>query len=179
MAKFLIGILTGLILAAFAGLILFFALVRLGDQKPTVADNSTLVLKLQGDVPEKSAVEFPFPGLDSNTSQTMLETWSLLRRAGSDPKIKAIVLMPKHMAIGWGKVREIRDGLSEFKKSGKPVYAWLETPTTRDYYLATVADKVYLAPEDFLDVKGLRIEMMFFRNSLDKLGVQMEMEHIG
>lgn len=179
MAKFLIGVLTGLVLAAFAAFVLFFALVRFGEQRPTVAEGSTLVVKLQGEIPERPGVELPFAGLETSSAQTMLETWSALRRASTDPKIKALVVMPRRMAVGWAKVRELRDSIGAFKKSGKPVYAWLETPTTREYYLATVADRIYVAHEDFLDVKGLRAEMMFFRKTLDKIGVQVEIEHIG
>lgn len=179
MAKFLIGILVGLFLAAFAAVILFFALVRLGEQKPVVAANSALVLKLQGDLPERPGVDLPFPGLDTSTPPTVLETWTLLRRAAADPKIKGVVLMPKRLAVGWAKIRELRDAVAAFRQSGKPVYAWLETPSTREYYLASGADRIYVAPEDYLDVKGLRAETMFFKNTLDKLGVNLEIEHIG
>jgi protease-4 len=67
----------------------------------------------------------------------------------------------------------------EFKKSGKPIIAYLQGPTTREYYLATVADKIYMPPEDTLYIKGLRAEMMYFKNTLDKVGVQAEFYHIG
>ena len=67
----------------------------------------------------------------------------------------------------------------EFKKSAKPVYAYLEGPGSREYYLASAADKIYLSPDDNLDVKGFLLEEMFFKNTLDKLGVQVEVDHIG
>ena len=66
-----------------------------------------------------------------------------------------------------------------FKKSGKPVYAYLRGAGTREYYLATAADKIFMAPEDELDVKGLRAELMYVKGTLDKLGVTMEFEHVG
>ena len=64
-------------------------------------------------------------------------------------------------------------------KSGKPVFAFLRTPSTREYYLATAAGRIYMPPEDMLDLKGLRAELMFFRGTLDKIGVQVEIEHAG
>src|SRR5205814_1285944 len=67
----------------------------------------------------------------------------------------------------------------QFRKSGKPLVAYLKGPGTREYYLATACDRIYMGPEEYLDVKGLRAEMMFFRGTLDKLGVQMEVEHAG
>jgi protease-4 len=59
------------------------------------------------------------------------------------------------------------------------VYAYLRGPTSHEYYIATAADKIYMAPEDFLDVKGLKAELMYVKDTLDKLGVQMEFEHVG
>ncbi len=179
MKKFVIGIVTGLVLAAFTVVILFFALVRIGDRRPSVSDNSVLVLKLRGDVPEKPGIDIPFPPFNSDSAPTIHEHWAMLRKAAADSRIKAVVLAPSHLGTGWAKVQELRNNVLAFRKSGKPVYAWLESPGTREYYLATAADKVFVAPEDFVDVKGLRAEMAFFRNTLDKLGVQVEIVHIG
>ena len=105
--------------------------------------------------------------------------WSTLRKAAADKRIKAVLLQPQHMVAGWAKLEELRADLLEFRKSGKPVIAFLVNPSGRDYYLATTANKVYLSPEDMLDLKGLRAEMMFFRKTLDKLGIQMEVQHVG
>jgi protease-4 len=93
--------------------------------------------------------------------------------------VKGLLLRPHNAGAGWGKLQELRSGVEMFKRSGKPVYAWLETPGMREYYLASVADRIYLAPEDYLNVKGLRIESMFFRGALDKLGVEFDVEHMG
>ena len=59
------------------------------------------------------------------------------------------------------------------------MYAFLRGAGTKEYYVATAADKVFMAPEDELDVKGLRAELMFVKGTLDKLGVEMEFEHVG
>ncbi len=110
---------------------------------------------------------------------TMMETWRLLRKAAADSRIKALVLEPRGLEVGWAKLEELRDDVAAFKKSGKPVYAYLRGATSREYYVATAADRIYMSPEDELDVKGLRAELMYVKGTLDKLGVQMEFEHAG
>ena len=111
---------------------------------------------------------------------TMLETWQTLRKAASDNRVKALVLEPRDLTVGWAKLEELRDDITAFKKSGKPVYAYLRGASGREYYVATAADKIYaMSPEDELDLKGLRAQLIYVKGSLDKLGVQMEFEHIG
>jgi protease-4 len=179
MKKFLLGMVVGLVLAGMSLVILVFALARLGDRRPAVADGSTLVLRLEGPVPEQPPVEFLPPFWESQSPLTVRDTWEILHRAAEDKRIKALVLAPQGVDAGWARLQELRDGILAFRKSGKPVIAWLRNPGTREYYLATAADRVYMAPEEMLDVKGLRAELMFVRKTLDKLGVQMEIERIG
>jgi protease-4 len=179
MAKFLIGVLTGIILTGLILLIGIFAIARMREKTPTVADGSTLMLELEGDIPEKAPVEFPIPFLEQRTPPTVTDVWAILRKATADNRIKAIVFEPRDLRIGWGKLEEIRDDLENFKKSGKPIYAYLKTPGAREYYLATTATRIYMDPEDELNLKGMRFELMYFKKTLDKLGVQIEVEHAG
>lgn len=180
MRKFLLGILCGLVLAVLSLVVLGFALVRMGGPRaPAIADNSMLMLRLEGPIGEAAQPEFPFPFPGQTTPVTAQELWSAIGAAAKDPRIKAIALMPAGVGAGWGKLDEIRGGLKEFRKSGKPVVAWLRTPGMREYYLALAADKVYLAEEDLLYVKGLRADLTFLKGTLDKVGVQMEVEHVG
>lgn len=180
MKKFLIGLLTGLVLA---GMIVFIAglvFASLGDRKVKVADGSVLVMRLEGDVPEKPQTDMPIPFLEKEgNAVTVTEIWRSLDRASSDSKIKAIILEPHNTAMGWAKMQEIRADLVKFKKSGKPIYAYLRNPGLREYYLASAADKIYFTPTDVLYIKGLRAELTYYKGTLDKLGVQMEMEHAG
>jgi protease IV len=179
MKKFLIGLVTGLLLAGLTAFLAVVAIARLGDSKPSIADGSTLVLRLNGPVPEKPPVEIPLPFFEEQAPTTTQELWTLLDRAATDSRIKAILLMPRHTGAGWGKMQEIRDGIRKFRKSGKPVIAWLSAPNSRDYYLAAAADKIYMSREDFLDLKGLRLESTFVKSTLDKLGVKVDVEHAG
>jgi len=174
MGKFLLGLITGAIL-----IVVFFAIASLKSKPATVADGSTLILKLSGDVPEKPPVEFPIPFLQDKTPLTVEGVWSMLNRAAADSRIKAVVLEPDSVSIGWAKMQEIHSELEQFRKSGKPVYAFLKNPGTREYYLATAASRIYMEPVDVLNLKGLGLELMYFKNTLDKLGVQVDVEHAG
>ena len=179
MKKFLLGILAGIVIAGVACVVLAFALVRWSAQKPRVPDSGLLVMNLEGSVPEALAETPPIPALARQTPLAVVEWWSTLRAAGKDSRVKGLLLRPRHVSAGWGKLQELRTGIEAFKRSGKPVYAWLETPGVREYYLASAADRIYLAPEDYLNVKGLRIQAMYYKGTLDKLGVQFDVEHMG
>ena len=179
MKKFLIGLATGLVLAAVTMLLAVLAIARLGSGRPTVADGSTLVLKLHGAISEKPGMEIPLPFYEEQAPATVHEIWTALERAAADPRIKAVLLMPRRPGAGWAKLDEIRRSVLKFRKSGKPVIAWLSMPGTRDYYVATAADKIYMSREDYLDLKGLRAEAIFLKNTLEKVGVKAEIEHAG
>jgi protease IV len=179
MAKFIIGVVTGIILVFLILFIGVFALARMREKPPSVADGSTLILELDGDIPERPPVEFPIPFLQQRTPPTVADIWTTLHKAAVDGRIRAIVFEPRDLQIGWAKLQEIRDDLVTFRKSGKPIYAYLKTPGTREYYLATAANRIYMDPEDELNLKGMRFELMYFRKTLDKLGVQVEIEHAG
>lgn len=179
MKKFLIGLVTGLLLAGLTVFLGVFALARMSEAKPTIADGSTLVIRLEGDVPEKPPMEIPIPFFEQQSPATVQELWTMLDRAGTDSRIKAVLLMPRRADAGWGKMQEIREGILKFRKSGKPVYASLSAPNTKDYYIATAAEKIFMSREDFLDLTGLRAESMFVKTLLDKLGVQVQIEHAG
>src|SRR4030088_456065 len=129
MKKFVIGLVTGILVTGLALVILFFALVRLagsfGDRRPAIADGSTLVLKLEGELPEKPPTELPIPFLEEQSPMTVSQVWETLRKASVDSRIKAVLFEPRGLAIGWGRLQEIRHDLEEFKKSGKPLVAFL------------------------------------------------------
>jgi len=180
MKKFLLGFVIGILFVALVGVILVAAAIRFGgSRRPQVVANSALVLQLEGDLPEQPAMEFPIPFFDNQQPLTIAENWQMLRNAAADSRIQAMVLEPRGLDVGWAKLEELRADIVNFKKSGKPVYAFLRGAGTKEYYLATAADKVFMSPEDELDVKGLRAELVFVKGTLDKLGVQMEFEHVG
>ena len=183
MKNFFIGFVVGIALVGLTLLIFVFAAIRLagsyGERPVTVADGSTLVLKLDGSVPEKASPEIPLPFFQAQTPLTVQEVWETLRRAAGDSRIKGILFEPRGLDIGWAKMQEIHEEIAQFRKSGKPVVTFLQGASAREYYLATATDRIWVAPEDALDVKGLAAESMFVKNGLDKLGVKFDVIHAG
>jgi protease-4 len=184
MMKFLVGVIAGVVFAVVLAAILVAALAlsfgRKGEKPSAIAASSVLVLNLEGEIPEVPPVDYSdIPFFRSAVPATVQTIWSALRKAEADPHVKAILLEPNGPAVGWGKMQEIKADLDHFKRSGKPVYAYLEAPNSRDYYLASGADRIYIEPESLLDLKGMRFELMYFKRTLDKLGVQVEVEHAG
>ena len=178
MVKFLLGLVTGVILVFLTFILLFFAALRFREKPPEMADNSVLVMRLSGEIPERPPVEVPFLSSDRD-AVTVANVWMALRKAAADPHIRAVVLEPEDLSIGWGKMEEFRGDLEQFRKSGKPLFAYLRRPGTREYYISLAADRIYLGPEEPLYLKGLRAETPYIKKGLDKLGVTVEVEHAG
>lgn len=180
MAKFLLGVVVGVVIAIVGAFIILLAIGRLfASKQPTIAANSVLVLSLDGELPEAAPLDMPIPFVQVQSVPTVRDLWSSLRQAASDNRIKAVVIQPHHLVAGWGILQELRQDIADFKHSGKPVYALLQSPGSHEYYLASVADKIFLSPDDLLDVKGFRLEELYFKNTLDKLGITVQVDHIG
>jgi protease-4 len=179
MVKFILGLVTGVLLVFLSFILVFFALLRFREKPPEIASNSVLVLRLSGDIPERSPVDLSGIFNSGNATLTLSDVWMLLRKAAVDPHIRAIALEPDGLSAGWGKLEEIRAGLEQFRKSGKPVYAFLRSPGGREYYVSLPADRIYLGDQEPVYLKGLRAEIMYFKKTLDKLGVTVDVEHAG
>lgn len=179
MKKFLLGVLAGFIVAGVTAVVVVFAAVRLARTEPKMPAKAWISLKLQGEIPEIAPPEMPFPGLSGPSPMTVAGLWRLFERAASDPAIKGVLVEPRGLSVGWGKIEEIRAGIRKVRRAGKPVHAWLAGPGTREFLVAAAAERLVISPEDLLDLKGLRVEAMYFKEGLDKLGVQFEVEHIG
>jgi protease IV len=179
MAKFFIGLVTGVAIVFLTIILLFFAALRFREKPPAIAANSALVLRLNGEIPEKASLELPDFLSGDKGSVTVPSIWQNLKKAAADSNISALVVEPEGVQAGWAKLEEIRSDIEEFRKSGKPVYAYLHTPSAREYYLALAADRIYIGPSDPLMLKGMRAEVMYFKKTLDKIGVNVEVEHAG
>jgi protease-4 len=105
MRKFLLGAFVGVL---FTFVILFVAvgiLIKIGsNKKPVIASNSVLVLNLEGDLPEVPSIDVEIPLFQTQSPPTVRDMWAGLRAAATDPRIKAIVLKPKSLSLGWGKL---------------------------------------------------------------------------
>lgn len=179
MRKFLVGLVAGFLLAGLSVIILVFAAIKLGDRQPAIPAKGTLVVHLDGAIPERAPVAIPLPWFESQAPLTLYEVWDLFRKAEKDSRVEAIVIEPAGLEVGWARLKELRDAIVSFKRSGKPVFAYLRNPGIREYYLASAADQIYFTREDLLNLKGLRAELTYYRRTLDKLGIEMELEHAG
>jgi protease-4 len=179
MGKFLLGLLTGAVVMVLIIVIAVFAVASLRTKPAAIADGSTLILHLNGDAPETPPVDVSIPFLQPRAPMTVENVWSMLRHAAADSRVKAVVFEPSGTTVGWAKMQEIRNDLEQFRKSGKPLIAYLQSPNMRDYYMASACSKIYMAPSDELDLKGIGLELMYFKNTLDKLGVHVDVEHAG
>src|SRR5215468_158142 len=164
------------VFVSIAGIVLLYLIV---GREPSVATNTTLVLKVGGDLSEvaPSNVVGYFRGANAPIVRTFVDN---LRKAKVDSRVSSVLLKPTGFdSPYWAKVQEIRDAVLDFKKSGKPVYAYLEYGGDREYYLASAADRVFLLPSSPLDLKGIATYAVFLRGTLDKIGAYPDMRHIG
>ncbi len=187
--KTFFGSLLGSFLGAILGLvIIFFIIIGIfatmmksikTKNVPVISKNSVLVIKLNHTILERTQ-ENPFNfDFDDNTSTR--ETAGLddiiacIRHAATDTKIKGIYLNLGDIPAGLSTLQTIRKELLDFKAtSGKFVTAYAIGYTQKSYYLASAADKVYLYPEGEIFLKGLSVELMFYKKALDKLGIQVQ-----
>src|SRR5213596_3384794 len=157
-----------------------FALLYLAfGRAPNVPADATLVLRVGGDLSELAPADVFgfFRGVKTPTVRAVVES---LRKAKKDSRIRAVLVKPTGFTSPyWGKVQEVRDAMLDFKKSGKPLYAYLEYGGDREYYLATAADKVYLMPSTSLDLTVVAAYELFLRGTLDKIGATPDLHHIG
>jgi protease-4 len=170
------GIVVGLVLVALIGIALIVAAFR--QSAPTVRDNSVLVLRVSGSLPD-FVPDDPVRKFLGGPTQSLSSLLLQFRKAKVDNRIKAILLEIDMSGAGWGKSEEIRDAIADFRSSGKPVYAYLEYGMNKEFYIATACNKIYLAPPGELFINGLAADVMFFRGSLDKLGIYPDIYQIG
>ncbi len=171
-------ILTMLIMFFIASIFIASMIALAGKKEVVIHSNSVLHLSFDKAVPERSpAAPFAFGGLDgfrSTNTPGLLETLDLIKNAGEDDNIKGIYLDMSDVPSGLATLEEIRNGLIEFKKSGKFIYAYGEVYSQKAYYLASVADQIVVNPEGAIDFKGLTGQVMFLKGLLSKLDINAQ-----
>jgi protease IV len=176
------------IIGAFLLLIGIISLIGSSNKGPTVENKSVLVIDLSVPISDAPA-EFNTSELISelsgqeNQRVTLREVLRSISLATTDDRISAIFLTgnvtPGSYSSGLAALREIREALLRFKQSKKPVYAHLVVPFTRTYYVASVADKIYLNREEGMAVTGLVSEQLRFASLLKKLGIGVQVSKEG
>lgn len=147
------------------------------SSKVTIKSNSVLKTSLAMPIGERGQ-ENPFEDLDLPIAAGPAGKVGLddIKRAFSqakdDASIKGIYLDISGMSAGWAQSEDIRNALLDFKESGKFIIAYGEGISQKAYYVASVADKIYLNPSGILELKGFAAELQFFKNALEKLEVE-------
>ena len=172
-------VLTLITLAVIVSFLAVASLYVLVSRGPSIADDSTLVLRPGGELQDTTPDDV-VGQLISSEATTVRGFVESLRLAKRDPRITGVLLMPSSLdSPFWGKVQELRDAVLDFRKSGKVVVAFLEFGGDREYYLASAADKVYLLPTSALDLTGVASYEVFLRGTFDKLGAYPDFLQIG
>jgi protease IV len=170
------GIVLGLALIVVIAAAVIISAVR--GNRPSIRDNSVLTLKISGALPD-FVPDDPFRRLFGSQPQSLSSLLTQFRKAKTDKRITAVILDIDMSDAGWAKSEEIRDTIADFRQSGKPVYAYMETGLNKDYYIAVACDKIFVPPPGELFTIGLAADVMFFRGSLDKLGIYPDIYQIG
>lgn len=187
--KFVFASMLGFILSIFVMVILVVVLIigivstASDEAKVSVDKNSILHLRLDYPVTERTSMN-PLENIDVFGFETeknigLNDILASIRAAKTDENIKGIYLDVANIQSGFATIEEIRNALIDFKKSGKFIIAYSEVYTKGAYYLASVADKVYLNPEGIIDFIGFSSEITFFKGALDKLGIEAQVIKVG
>lgn len=161
-------------------------IAKLGMSQSTqqqVTKESVLCINLQGEIEEISMpVAFDYTSLVSGQiekKQSLTELVSAIEAAAENKNIKAIYLKCNSLVAAPATLNALRNSLLSFKESGKKIIAYGDYLAMGDYYIASVADKLYLNPGGNVALKGLGGSTPFFKGLFDKLGIQFQIVKVG
>jgi protease-4 len=183
--KFVLATVVGIIIASVIPLILIVGIIVAAgsDKEVNVDPNSVLHVKFDYPINERTPnnplANLGFLGLDGEKSIGLNDILSSIKKAKTDNNIKGIFLDESYMMSGQATTEEIRNALIDFKKSKKFIIAYSEIYTQGFYYLASVADKVYINPKGIIEFKGFSSEVTFLKGALDKLGIEAQIIKVG
>jgi protease-4 len=140
-----------------------------------VRKDKILEVRLSGKIVEENSRV----GLFGRKKPTVMDLVTDIRKARTDQTIRGMLLCIDDLDMGLAKTQEIREAILNFKSSGKQVVAYMELGGDKEYYLATAADQIVLLPTGYLLVNGLASQVTFIKGTLDKLGIEADLEHRG
>ena len=158
--------------------IIFIIAIIPEDEETKVKENSVLKIEFKDAILDRSS-ENPFESINSmdfsvENSVELKDVLDNIEKAKNDENINGIYLNFSNIQAGFSQVEEIREKLLDFKESGKFIYAYSDSYSQSAYYLASVADKVFLNPEGTVMLTGFSAGVMFYKDLLDKLGIDMQ-----
>lgn len=147
---------------------------------PSIKPHSYLEVNLSGEILERAFPDFFLTMFMGRKPLTMHNLWMNFRKAKVDRRIDSLLLRIGYLECGWGKINELREAILDFRKSGKKAYAYIEEglELNKEYYLATACDRVILHPLCWLSITGIGGYIPFLKNTLAKLGIEAEFEHV-
>lgn len=165
-----------MVLSVFISIIILVAIIASASSDETVITKNTLLhLRLDKPIVDRApSMKFTFDLSGPGKMTGLNELLDNIRKAKHDENITGIYLDLTDIPAGISTLEEIRDALMAFKTSGKFIWAYSESYSQRAYYLASVADRVFLNPEGSLEFKGLAAELTFIKGLLDKIDVKMQ-----
>ncbi len=187
--KYTLATIVGVIVASLLGFFIMIgiigAIASSSDKATEIKGNTVYQLDLSGVLVDRSddnpfqAVFAEAMGQEVPAQLGLDDVLANIEKAKNNEYIKGIYLKGGTLMGGLASMKEIRDALVDFKKTGKFVIAYADTYMQSNYYLASVADKILINPEGMLEFKGLSGELLFFKNTLDKLGIEMQVIKVG
>jgi protease-4 len=183
--KFVFATIVGIIIISIIGILIIVGIVvaASGEKHVEVDSDSVLHISFNSSIPERTPnnplAGLDFLGIDGEKSIGLNDILANIKRAKTDNNIRGIFLDESYMLSGQATTEEIRNALIDFKKSGKFVIAYSEVYTQGFYYLASVADKVYINPKGIFEFKGFSSQITFLKGALDKLGIDIQVVKVG
>ena len=184
--KMTLAVMAGLFIFGIVAFFLTFAMVgavaSLGDKQTVMPreavlkiDMSTFTLSEQST--EANPMDMVIAGGTTITPIGIYEAINAINAAATDPAVKFIYMKPDGVSGGTAQIEEFRKALMNFRKSGKAVVSYIESPGNASYYLASVSDKIYMTPHDgaMNMFTGLSSKMIFLKDLLDKIGVNVQL----
>ncbi|EMK3363212.1 signal peptide peptidase SppA [Vibrio parahaemolyticus] len=167
--------------------VFYFAFTYTGEGRPVIEKESALVMNLSGPIVEQrryvnpmDSVAGSFLGNEMPKENVLFDIVDTIRYAKDDAKVSGLVLALRDLPeTNLTKLRYIAKALNEFKASGKPVYAVGDFYNQSQYYLASYADKVYMAPDGGVLIKGYSAYSMYYKTLLEKLDVSTHVFRVG
>lgn len=181
--KMLLAVIAGIIVTSILFFVImlsvFSGMAAAGKKPAAISEKSVLVIKTGAMIPDRSTGN-PLSTIDPLTmsfTQTpgLNEMLKNLKKAAEDEKVSGILIENGIMPSGWATADELRTALNEFRKSGKFVYSYSDYMLMQEsYFISTAADAIWINPTSMFDFKGLAAEVTFYKEALEKLGVEMQ-----
>ena len=167
--RFILLFMIAAVIVSMTGVALSYFLLTRG---PAVQSDSVLWLRIPANLGEQAPDDvFGLFGRRDTVGSVV----TALRKAKVDDRVSAVVVVPPFAPVLWGTVQEIRDAVVDFRESGKPIVAHLEFGMGQAYYLATACDRIFMSPTSPLMLVGVSSYELFFRGTLEKVGIEADM----